>query len=86
MSKLAVVTGGAGGMGLAVAHVIGRDSAVLICDVSQERLDAATRELGGSGIDCAATSAISPMANRWASSSSMLNSSEQSPRSSTPPA
>jgi NAD(P)-dependent dehydrogenase (short-subunit alcohol dehydrogenase family) len=55
MSKLAVVTGGAGGMGLAVAHVIGRDSAVLICDVSQERLDAAKRELGGAGIDCAAT-------------------------------
>jgi NAD(P)-dependent dehydrogenase (short-subunit alcohol dehydrogenase family) len=55
MSKLAVVTGGAGGMGLAVAHVIGRDSAVLICDVSQERLDAAKRELGEAGIDCAAT-------------------------------
>jgi NAD(P)-dependent dehydrogenase (short-subunit alcohol dehydrogenase family) len=55
MPKLAVVTGGAGGMGLAVAHVIGRDSAVLICDVSQERLDAAKRELVGAGIDCAAT-------------------------------
>jgi NAD(P)-dependent dehydrogenase (short-subunit alcohol dehydrogenase family) len=55
MSKLAVVTGGAGGMGLAVAHIIGRDSAVLICDVSQERLDAAKRELGEAGIDCAAT-------------------------------
>jgi NAD(P)-dependent dehydrogenase (short-subunit alcohol dehydrogenase family) len=55
MSKLAVITGGAGGMGLAVAHVIGRDSAVLICDVNQERLDAAERELVGAGIDCVAT-------------------------------
>jgi NAD(P)-dependent dehydrogenase (short-subunit alcohol dehydrogenase family) len=55
MSKLAVVTGGAGGMGLAVARVIGRDNALLICDVSQDRLDAAQRELGEAGIDCAAT-------------------------------
>jgi len=54
MSNLAVVTGGAGGMGLAVAHVIGRDRAVLICDVSQERLEAAEGELGDAGIDCAA--------------------------------
>jgi NAD(P)-dependent dehydrogenase (short-subunit alcohol dehydrogenase family) len=55
MSKFAVVTGGAGGMGLAASHVIGRDSAVLICDVSQDRLDAAQRELGAAGINCAAT-------------------------------
>ena len=55
MSKLTVITGGAGGMGLAVAHVIGRANAVLICDVNQERLDAAKRELGEAGIDCAAT-------------------------------
>lgn len=55
MPKLAVVTGGAGGMGLAVARVVGRDGAVLICDISQERLDAAQRQLAGAGIDCAAT-------------------------------
>jgi len=55
MSKLAVVTGGAGGMGLAVAHVIGRDSALLICDVNQERLDAAKRDLAEAGIECTAT-------------------------------
>jgi NAD(P)-dependent dehydrogenase (short-subunit alcohol dehydrogenase family) len=55
MSKLAVVTGGAGGMGLAVARVVGRDGAVLICDIGQERLDAAQRELTGAGIDCATT-------------------------------
>lgn len=53
VSKLAVLTGGAGGMGLAAAHVIGRDSRVLICDVDQERLDAARRELTDAGVDCA---------------------------------
>jgi NAD(P)-dependent dehydrogenase (short-subunit alcohol dehydrogenase family) len=55
VTKLAVVTGGAGGMGLAAAHVMGRDSSVLICDISQERLDTAQRELAGAGVDCAAT-------------------------------
>jgi NAD(P)-dependent dehydrogenase (short-subunit alcohol dehydrogenase family) len=53
MSKVAVVTGGAGGMGLAVAHVVGQDGPVLIGDVSQERLEAAQRELATAGIDCA---------------------------------
>jgi NAD(P)-dependent dehydrogenase (short-subunit alcohol dehydrogenase family) len=52
MSKLAVVTGGAGGMGLAAAHVIGRDHAVLISDINQERLDAAREELTEAGIHC----------------------------------
>jgi hypothetical protein len=42
-------------MGLAVAHVHGRDSSVLISDVNKERLDAAHRELAKAGIDCAAT-------------------------------
>jgi len=55
MSKLAVITGGAGGMGLAAAHVIGRDSAVLICDINQGHLDAARNELSSAGIDCAAS-------------------------------
>jgi NAD(P)-dependent dehydrogenase (short-subunit alcohol dehydrogenase family) len=55
MSKLTVVTGGAGGMGLAVARAVGRDNAVLICDVDQQRLDAAQRELIEAGVDCAAT-------------------------------
>jgi NAD(P)-dependent dehydrogenase (short-subunit alcohol dehydrogenase family) len=53
--NVAVVTGGAGGMGLAAAHAIGRDHAVLICDVNQDRLDAAQRELTAAGVDCAAT-------------------------------
>ena len=54
MARLAVITGGAGGMGLEVAHVIGRDTPVLISDISQERLDAAKRDLGEAGVDCAA--------------------------------
>lgn len=53
MSTLAVITGGAGGMGLATAHVIGRTAPVLISDVDQERLDAAERELIAAGVECA---------------------------------
>jgi NAD(P)-dependent dehydrogenase (short-subunit alcohol dehydrogenase family) len=54
MSKLAVITGGAGGMGLAAAHIIGLDSAVLICDIDGQRLDDAQRELVGAGVKCEA--------------------------------
>lgn len=56
MSNLAVVTGGAGGMGMAAAHVLGRDgAAVLISDVHPERLQAAQRELSATGVRCMAT-------------------------------
>ena len=55
MPKVAVVTGGAGGMGLAAAHAIGRDHIVLIADVHQDRLDSAQGELTAAGIDCEAT-------------------------------
>jgi len=41
-------------MGLAAAHVIGRGSAVLICDIDQQRLDDAQRELVGAGVKCEA--------------------------------
>ena len=47
MSNLAVVTGGTGGMGLAVARALGRDGPVLICDLDQQRLDTARAELEG---------------------------------------
>src|SRR5450432_2120328 len=52
MSEVAVITGGAGGMGLATAKIVGRDSLVMLWDVSQERLDHAKKELSGSGIAC----------------------------------
>lgn len=50
MSALTLITGGAGGMGLATARVVGREHAVMLCDVRQERLDAAQAELTGLGI------------------------------------
>ena len=37
MPKVAVVTGGAGGMGLAVAHVLGREVAVASFDTTSEQ-------------------------------------------------
>ncbi len=54
MTNVAVVTGGAGGMGLAVAHALGRESTVLISDVSHERVQIAQNELDKAGVDCAA--------------------------------
>ncbi|MFD2719639.1 SDR family oxidoreductase [Hymenobacter monticola] len=54
MRKVSVITGGAGGMGLATAKLMGQDHQVVICDVSQERLDAAQAELRGLGIACEA--------------------------------
>lgn len=42
---VAVITGGAGGMGLATANVVGREQAVVLCDVRQDRLDAAAAAL-----------------------------------------
>ncbi len=44
-----MITGGAGGMGLATAKIIGRDHTVVLCDVRQERLTTTAttlRELG----------------------------------------
>lgn len=55
MTSVAVVTGGAGGMGLAAAHALGRNGVVLICDVDSGRLDAAQRQLREAGVQCAAT-------------------------------
>ena len=50
MSRVAVITGGAGGMGLATAKVVGRDHSVVLCDVRQDRLDAAATTLKELGI------------------------------------
>jgi NAD(P)-dependent dehydrogenase (short-subunit alcohol dehydrogenase family) len=41
-------------MGLAVAHALGRESTVLISDISQERVETAQNELEKAGVDCAA--------------------------------
>ncbi|WP_067899547.1 SDR family oxidoreductase [Nocardia vaccinii] len=54
MSAAAIVTGGAGGMGLATARILGRDHRVIIADVDKQRLDAAVADLNGSGIEAEA--------------------------------
>ena len=51
---MSVITGGAGGIGLATAKIVGRDHHVVICDVSPDRLDAAIAELAAQDIDCTA--------------------------------
>ena len=50
MSRVTVITGGAGGMGLATAKIVGRDDIVVLCDVRQDRLDAAAAALNDLGI------------------------------------
>lgn len=42
---VSVITGGAGGMGLATAKILGRERPVVLCDVRQDRLDAAAAAL-----------------------------------------
>jgi NAD(P)-dependent dehydrogenase (short-subunit alcohol dehydrogenase family) len=54
MNQVAVITGGAGGMGLATAKVVGRDHTVVLADVRQDRLEAAAATLEGLGISCTA--------------------------------
>jgi NAD(P)-dependent dehydrogenase (short-subunit alcohol dehydrogenase family) len=45
-----VITGGAGGIGLATAKIVGGSHAVVLCDVRQDRLDTAAKTLDGLGI------------------------------------
>lgn len=49
-----MITGGAGGMGLATAKVVGREHAIVLCDVRQDRLDGAVAALEGLGIEVTA--------------------------------
>ena len=50
MTRVSVITGGAGGMGLATAKIVGRDHTVVLCDVRQDRLDAAAATLKDLGV------------------------------------
>lgn len=52
MKKVIVITGGAGGMGLATAKLLGRDHPIVICDVNQQRLESAIEELKKLGVRC----------------------------------
>jgi NAD(P)-dependent dehydrogenase (short-subunit alcohol dehydrogenase family) len=54
MNPVSVITGGAGGMGLATAKILGRDHTVVLCDVRQDRLAAAAATLRDLGIDATA--------------------------------
>lgn len=50
MTRVSVITGGAGGMGTATAKIVGRDHTVVLCDVRQDRLDVAQSQLSDLGI------------------------------------
>lgn len=50
MNRVSVITGGAGGMGLATAKVVGRDHTVVLCDVRRDRLAAAAAALDELGM------------------------------------
>lgn len=50
MSKVYVITGGSGGMGKAIARRLGKQGALLLADVSEERLQTAVEELAAEGI------------------------------------
>lgn len=47
---MSVITGGAGGMGLATAKIMGADHTVVLCDVRPDRLDAAAVALKDLGM------------------------------------
>jgi NAD(P)-dependent dehydrogenase (short-subunit alcohol dehydrogenase family) len=51
MSRVTVITGGAGGMGLATAKIVGRENLVVLADVRHDRLDAAGATLTDLGIN-----------------------------------
>jgi len=50
MNRVSVITGGAGGMGLATATIVGRDHTVVLCDVRRDRLTAAAATLEDLGL------------------------------------
>lgn len=49
---VSVITGGAGGMGLAAAKILGRDHSIIISDVDQKALNAAAAQLEAVDIRC----------------------------------
>ncbi|CQD03295.1 short chain dehydrogenase [Mycobacterium lentiflavum] len=50
MNRVSVITGGAGGMGLATAKIVGGDHTLVLCDVRQDRLDTAAATLKDLGV------------------------------------
>jgi NAD(P)-dependent dehydrogenase (short-subunit alcohol dehydrogenase family) len=64
MSRITVITGGAGGMGLATAEIVGRDHTVVLCDVRQDRLDNAAVTLKDLGTAPVVVNCDVPIATR----------------------
>jgi len=58
MGEVYVITGGSGGMGKATARLLGRKGALLLADVSEERLAQTVRELAAEGITDVATRTV----------------------------
>lgn len=52
MTAVAIITGGAGGMGLATARILGADHTLLLADLNQQNLDTAKAELDKAGMTC----------------------------------
>ncbi len=52
METIAVVTGGAGGIGLATAKLLGKEHHVILSDIHQDKLQAAVTELRAMGLSC----------------------------------
>jgi NAD(P)-dependent dehydrogenase (short-subunit alcohol dehydrogenase family) len=50
MSRVSVITGGAGGMGSATAKIVGLDHSVVLADVRKDRLDGVAADLEDLGI------------------------------------
>lgn len=64
MNRVAVVTGGAGGMGLATAAALGRDHRVLITDLHEDALRTAVNRLASDGVQAEAV--VADVADRAA--------------------
>lgn len=88
-TSVTVITGGAGGMGLATAKVVGRHHAVVLCDVRQDRLDAAVATLEDLGVtttavncdvtDCAAVVRLFETASGLGAVASVIHTAGVSP-------
>jgi NAD(P)-dependent dehydrogenase (short-subunit alcohol dehydrogenase family) len=50
-TRTAVITGGAGGMGLETAKILGKDHRLVLADLGQDALDAAAEQLRGLGFE-----------------------------------
>lgn len=94
LKNVAVITGGAGGIGFATARLLGKDHHVVICDVSEQRLKSAITDLKQAGISCssivcdvtdrASTDAVVSMADGLGSVTSVVHTAGISPQMADP--